>query len=81
MIWHNVTLFISDPPDANTWLEIGDRIKTGTGTGTITPHRQRPTICEGVPFGENSVGGCSISEPGVYAGAPARRLKPHREEG
>ncbi len=68
-------LFKSGGPargDRSQWLatRIGNRVSIGTNA-TILP----VSICDDVVIGAGSVVVRSISEPGVYAGNPARKLR------
>lgn len=74
MIWHGVTLSVSDSPGAPSRLTIGDRVRIGAGAVVITPHHESLTICDDVSIGANAVVSRSITEPGTYVGAPARRV-------
>ncbi len=77
-IGHGV-MFINDPFTAGgpaqgkreLWREthIGDRVSIGSNA-TIMPVK----ICDNVVIGAGSVVVQSITEPGTYAGNPARRL-------
>ena len=51
----------------STW--IGDRVSVGSNS-TLLP----VSICDGVVIGAGSVVTRDITEPGVYAGNPARRI-------
>ncbi len=72
-------MFINDPfrtggparGDQTQWKEttIGDRVSIGTNA-TIMP----VSICDDVVIGAGSVVTKDITEPGTYAGNPARRL-------
>jgi len=72
-------MFINDPFTAGgpaqgkreLWREthIGDRVSIGSNA-TIMPVK----ICDNVVIGAGSVVVQSITEPGTYAGNPARRL-------
>ena len=53
---------------------IGNRVSIGTNA-TVMP----VTICDGVVIGAGSVVTKSINEPGIYAGNPARFLRPIRQ--
>jgi len=53
---------------------IGNRVSIGTNA-TVMP----VTICDGVVIGAGSVVTKSINEPGIYAGNPARFLRPITE--
>jgi len=57
---------------AELWKEttIGDRVSIGSNA-TILP----VSICDGTVIGAGSVVTCDISEPGIYAGNPARMLR------
>jgi serine acetyltransferase len=74
-IWHNVTLSVSHTPGAGAQLVIGDRVTIGTGAVVVTPLRGSLEICNDVSIGANSVVPRSITEPGTYVGAPARRVQ------
>jgi serine acetyltransferase len=74
MIWHGVTLSVSDTPGTDARLEIGDNVTIGTGAVIVTPLRGGLTICDHVAIGANSVVSRSITEPGTYVGAPATRV-------
>lgn len=76
MLWHNITLSVSDAPGTASRLVIGDRVTIGTGTVVVTPLRESIKICDDVTIGANSVVSRSIAEPGTYAGIPAKLLKP-----
>ncbi|MGH7482504.1 MAG: acyltransferase [Longimicrobiales bacterium] len=58
--------------DRSKWAEtrLGNRVSIGTNA-TILP----VTICDDVVIGAGAVVTRDISEPGVYAGNPARRLR------
>jgi len=58
--------------DKTKWgtCEIGDHVSIGTGS-TILPVK----ICSNVVIGAGSVVTKDISEPGVYAGNPARKMR------
>lgn len=75
MIWHNVTLSVSDSPGTTSRLTVGNRVTIGTGAVVVTPLRGSLTICDDVAIGANSVVSRSITEPGTYAGAPAVLIK------
>jgi acetyltransferase-like isoleucine patch superfamily enzyme len=72
-------MFINDPfkiggparGDKSQWVEtkIGDRVSIGTNA-TIMP----VTICDDVVIGAGSVVTKDVTEPGTYAGNPARKL-------
>ena len=72
-------MFINDPfriggparGDQTQWKEtiIGDRVSIGTNA-TIMP----VTICDDVVIGAGSVVTKDITEPGTYAGNPARKM-------
>ena len=78
-VGHGV-MFINDPfteqgsagGDAALWKEtwIGDRVSIGSNA-TILPVR----ICDGAVIGAGAVVTHDISEPGIYAGNPARQLR------
>jgi len=53
---------------------VGNNVSIGTNA-TIMP----VTICDGVVVGAGSVVTKSINEPGIYAGNPARFLRPIKE--
>jgi UDP-3-O-[3-hydroxymyristoyl] glucosamine N-acyltransferase len=82
-IGHGV-MFVNDkfsiggPARGNTalWGEtrIGDRVSIGSNV-TILP----VAICDDVVIGAGSVVSRDICEPGVYAGNPARFLRPHAQ--
>ena len=57
--------------DQSSWRSttIGDRVSIGTNA-TIMP----VTICDDVVIGAGAVVTKSITEPGLYAGVPARRI-------
>lgn len=67
-------LFKEGRPDPNPdhWgrTQIGDRVTIGSNA-TILP----VTICPGAVIGAGSVVTRDISQPGVYAGNPARKLR------
>lgn len=70
-------LFESGGPargDRTQWrsTNIGNRVSLGTGS-TILP----VSICDDVVVGAGSVVTRSITAPGIYAGNPARYLRPH----
>jgi acetyltransferase-like isoleucine patch superfamily enzyme len=79
MVAHGV-MFINDRferggparGDRNLWREthIGDRVSIGSNA-TIMP----VTICSGTVIGAGAVVTKDISQPGVYAGNPARLLR------
>ena len=72
-------MFINDPfriggparGDQTQWKEtiLGDRVSIGTNA-TIMP----VTICDDVVIGAGSVVTKDITEPGTYAGNPARKM-------
>jgi len=76
--------FINDPfaiggparGNRDLWrqTQIGNRVSIGTNA-TIMP----VTICDGVVIGAGSVVTKPINEPGIYAGNPARFLRPITE--
>lgn len=76
MIWHNVTLSVSDSPGSSSRLTVGDDVTLGTGAVIVTPLRSGIVICDAVTIGANSVVTRSISERGTYAGAPAVLVSP-----
>lgn len=51
--------------------KIGDRVYFGTGSAV----RQKISICNDVTIGMGSIVVKDITEPGVYVGAPAKRLR------
>ena len=51
---------------------IGNRVSIGSNA-TLLP----VTICDGAVIGAGAVVTRDITEPGIYAGNPARRLRPH----
>lgn len=55
--------------------KIGNNVSIGSGT-TLLP----VDVCDNVVIGAGSVVTKSISEPGVYAGNPARFLRAHLED-
>lgn len=68
-------LFKSGGPargDRTLWMatQIGNRVSIGTNA-TILP----VSICDDVVIGAGSVVVRSISEPGIYAGNPARKIR------
>ena len=77
-------MFINDPfaiggparGNRELWrsTRIGNNVSIGTNA-TIMP----VTICAGVVVGAGSVVTKSINEPGIYAGNPARFLRPIRQ--
>lgn len=77
-------MFINDPfsiggparGKRELWRQtrIGNNVSIGTNA-TIMP----VTICDGVVVGAGSVVTKSINEPGIYAGNPARFLRPIRQ--
>lgn len=75
IIWHGVTLSVSDSPGTASRLTIGDRVEIGTGAVITTPLRDSLSICSDVKIGANSVVTRSISVPGTYVGAPATLVK------
>lgn len=75
VLWHGVTLSVSDSPGTTSRLTIGDRVEIGAGAVVITPLRDSLFICNDVRIGANSVVTRSINEPGTYAGAPAVLVK------
>ncbi|QSR16204.1 oligosaccharide flippase family protein [Novosphingobium sp. KA1] len=79
MIWHGVTLSVSDSPQAPSRLVIGDRVVIGAGTVIVTPFHSGLTICNDVKIGANSVVSRSITEPGTYVGAPAKLVRSSAE--
>lgn len=54
--------------------EIGDRVSIGSNA-TVLPVR----VCDDVVIGAGAVVSKSITEPGIYAGVPARKLRDHRD--
>ena len=76
-------MFINDPfaiggparGNRELWCQtrIGNNVSIGTNA-TIMP----VTICDGVVVGAGSVVTKSINEPGIYAGNPARFLRPDK---
>ena len=74
-------MFINDPfaiggpasGNRELWRQtrVGNNVSIGTNA-TIMP----VTICDGVVVGAGSVVTKSINEPGIYAGNPARFLRP-----
>lgn len=79
MLWHGVTLSVSDSPGTKSRLTIGDRVEIGAGAVVIAPLRSCMSICDDVRIGANSVVTRSITEPGTYAGAPAVLVKPREK--
>lgn len=75
ILWHNITLSVSDSPGSSSRITIGDRVTIGTGTVVVTPLRGSIEICNDVKIGANSVVSRSITEPGTYAGSPAKLIK------
>lgn len=61
--------------DTSKWEEtsIGDRVSIGSNA-TIMP----VCVCDDVVIGAGSVVTKSITQPGIYAGNPARLLRQHR---
>lgn len=61
--------------DVSKWSPtvVGDRVSIGSNA-TVMP----VSICSDVVIGAGSVVTKSITEPGVYAGNPARMLRSHR---
>ncbi|MBX3593331.1 acyltransferase [Sphingomonas sp.] len=61
--------------DTSKWesTRIGDRVSIGSNA-TIMP----VSICDDVVIGAGSVVTKPITQPGIYAGNPARRLRDHR---
>lgn len=61
--------------DVSRWesTAIGDRVSIGSNA-TIMP----VAICDDVVIGAGAVVTKAITEPGVYAGNPARQLRAHR---
>ena len=59
--------------DRSLWRSttVGDRVSIGSNA-TLLPVR----VCDDVVIGAGSVVTRDITEPGVYAGNPARRLRP-----
>lgn len=59
--------------DASKWrsTRLGDHVSVGTNA-TILP----VTICDRVVIGAGSVVTSDITQPGIYAGTPARLLRP-----
>lgn len=80
MIAHGV-MFINDlferggpaRGDKSLWrtTRLGDRVSVGSNA-TILP----VSICDGAVIGAGAVVTKDITEPGVYAGNPARKLRP-----
>lgn len=68
-------MFREGKPNANrdSWgrITIGDNVSIGSGATILAI-----TICDGVVIGASSVVTRSISEKGIYAGNPARLLRP-----
>ena len=62
--------------DKSLWMStrIGNRVSIGSNA-TILP----VTICDGVVIGAGAVVTKSITQPGVYAGNPARLVRPLEE--
>lgn len=79
MIWHNVTLSVSDSPGTSSRLTIGNSVEIGTGAVIITPLRGSLTVCDNVVIGANSVVTNSIIEAGTYVGAPAKLVTKQME--
>jgi len=77
-------MFINDPfamggparGNRELWRQtrVGNHVSIGTNA-TIMP----VTICDGVVVGAGAVVTKSINEPGIYAGNPARFLRPIRQ--
>lgn len=63
--------------DQSKWksTKIGNQVSIGTGA-TILP----VTICDNVVVGAGSVVTKDITEPGIYAGNPARKIRNHLTE-
>jgi acetyltransferase-like isoleucine patch superfamily enzyme len=63
--------------DRSLWqaTRIGDRVSIGS-SATILPVR----ICDGAVIGAGSVVTRDIDAPGIYAGTPARLLRPLNDE-
>ncbi|MBH3284021.1 N-acetyltransferase [Serratia marcescens] len=78
-IGHNVTfandLFHSGAPDPSrsSWINIflGNSVIIGSGVTILAPH-----ICSGSVIGAGSVVVKSIETKGIYAGNPARLIRP-----
>lgn len=64
--------------DRTQWrsTRVGNRVSIGTNS-TVLP----VTICDDVVIGAGSVVTRDITEPGVYAGVPARKLRGHPGKG
>lgn len=75
ILWHSVTLSVTDSPGSTTRLIIGNRVVIGTGSVLLTPLRESAEICSDVVIGANSVVTKSIADPGVYAGTPAKMIR------
>jgi len=54
---------------------VGTYIKKGAFIGTAAVLAPNITICEGTIIGTNSFVNKDITEPGIYAGTPARKIK------
>ncbi len=63
--------------DKTLWgsTKLGNRVSIGTNA-TILPVR----ICDDVVIGSGAVVTRDITEPGIYAGNPARKIRPHRND-
>lgn len=72
LIWHSVTLAVSDSPGTSTRLFVGNNVEIGAGTVVITPIRGSLTIGAGARVGANSVVTRDVTAGAVVVGAPAR---------
>jgi acetyltransferase-like isoleucine patch superfamily enzyme len=63
--------------DRSLWqaTRIGDRVSIGSNATILPVH-----VCDGAVIGAGSVVTRDIAEPGIYAGTPARLLRPLDDE-
>lgn len=78
LLWHRVTLSVTDRPGSGTRIIVEDGVEIGSGAAVVTRFGESLTICSGTILGANAVLTRSTSVPGVYVGAPARLVTKKR---
>jgi serine O-acetyltransferase len=72
MIWHGVTIAVTDSLSSPSRILIGDRVTIGTGAVIVSREGQSLTICDDVSIGANAVVTRNLEVPGTYVGTPAK---------